>query len=214
MISGSTVLPIMIIWRCWVVGRDHWLAEARVEAEAAARGRRPPPPPPPPPRGGRRCSRRLLPWAAACQASCLPPPPPCCRRSPPPCGSATARRTGGSLPGWCPATSSSPGSSASSSRCFQQLPFIPHPAIHHQNIQPTIPSLSASPLCLAMATTTTTTTSPCTRSSTCKTILRSEYERSCRSDRRTTRFSCSAFGLRLLTYKTDCAINYTFITLN
>ena len=90
----------------------------------------------------------------------------------------------------------------------------PHPAIHHQNIQPTIPSLSASPLCLAMATTTTTTTSPCTRSSTCKTILRSEYERSCRSDRRTTRFSCSAFGLRLLTYKTDCAINYTFITLN
>ena len=80
-----------------------------------------------------------------------------------------------------------------------------------KTFQPTIPSLSASPLCLAMATTTTTTTSPCTRSSTCKTILRSEYERSCRSDRRTSTFSCSVFGLRLLTYKTDCAINYTFI---
>ena len=162
------------------------------------------------------CLLLLLPCSACCCFRGLPPPPSCCRWAPQACGSATARRTGGSWPGWCPDTSSSPGSSASSSRWFQQLPFIPlpHPAIHHQNIQPTIPSLSASPLCLAMATTTPTTTSPCTRSSTCKTILRSEYKRSCRSDRRTTRFSCSAFGLRLLTYKTDCAINYTFITLN
>ena len=63
-------------------------------------------------------------------------------------GSVTARRTGGSWPGWSQATSSSPGFSAScSSRWGSTRPPV-------------------------RETTTTWTTSPCTRSSTCRTTPR------------------------------------------
>ena len=89
----------------WVGGLHQWLAEARVETEAAWEA------------AAAASSLLLLPGA------CLRRPP-CCRPAPPPCGSATARRTGGSWPGWCPDTSSSPGSSASSSRYSSILTSI------------------------------------------------------------------------------------------
>ena len=98
----------------WVGGLHQWLVEAGVGTEAAWWGHCCSP----------AASLLLLPWA------CLRRPRPCCRRAPPPCGSATARRTGGNWPGWCPGTSSSPGSSASSSRLattsgFPSFIFLP-----------------------------------------------------------------------------------------
>ena len=139
----------------WVGGFHQWLVGAGVGREAAW--------------GGRCC--RLLP--RACFPG-LPPHPPCCRRPPPPCGSATARRTGGSWPGWCPDTSSSPGSSVSSSRWstasdFHSFIFLTSTRIFFSQ---TIFSRWASPLYPGMGTTTTTTMSRCTRSSTYRTTLK------------------------------------------